>query len=119
MYSEGMAVPKDMPGIVSGRVHNAIFMPPPLNLNKLIKPEFAIFRVLTLDEGKLHRESAVSFFNGYGVEINMMAPARPPWMEEEFKYLGKALMILRENTSVFTNREWTPLIKYSEGQYLG
>ena len=110
MYSEGMAVPKDMPGIVSGRVHNAIFMPPPLNLNKLIKPEFAIFRVLTLDEGRLHRETAVSFFNGYGVEINMMAPARPPWMEEEFKYLGKALMILRENTSVFTNREWTPLI---------
>ncbi len=111
MYSEGMAVPKDMPGIVSGRVHNAIFMPPPLNLNKFIKPEFAIFRVLTLNEGRLHRETAVSFFNGYGVEINMMAPARPQWMEEEFTYLGKATMILRENTSAFTNKEWIPLIK--------
>lgn len=38
MYSEGMATPKDMPGIVSGRVHNALYYPPMLNLNKLIKP---------------------------------------------------------------------------------
>ena len=45
MYSEGMAVPKDMQGIPSGRVHNALYYPPMLNLNKLIKPEFAIFRV--------------------------------------------------------------------------
>jgi len=45
MYSEGMAVPKDMPGIVSGRVHNALYYPPMLNLNKLIKPDFAIYRV--------------------------------------------------------------------------
>ncbi len=37
MYSEGMAVPKDMPGIVAGRVHDAIYMPPPINLNKFIK----------------------------------------------------------------------------------
>lgn len=27
MYSEGMAVPKDMQGIVSGRVHNALYYP--------------------------------------------------------------------------------------------
>jgi hypothetical protein len=39
MYSEGMAIPKDMPGIISGRVHNAIFLSPELNLNKLIKPD--------------------------------------------------------------------------------
>ena len=45
MYSEGMAVPRDMQGIVSGRVHNALYYPPLLNLNKFIKPEFAIFRV--------------------------------------------------------------------------
>jgi iron(II)-dependent oxidoreductase len=45
MFSEGMAVPKDMPGIISGRVHNAIFFSPELNLNKLIKPDFSIFRV--------------------------------------------------------------------------
>ena len=36
MYSEGMAVPRDMPGIVSGRVHDALYMPPPLNLNKFM-----------------------------------------------------------------------------------
>jgi len=35
MYSEGMAVPRDMQGIVAGRVHNALYYPPLLNLNKL------------------------------------------------------------------------------------
>ncbi|MFC2117794.1 formylglycine-generating enzyme family protein, partial [Bacteroidota bacterium] len=110
MYSEGMAVPKDMPGIVSGRVHDAIFMPPPLNMNKYIKPDFAIFRVCQLNEGRLHRESAVSFFNGIGTEINTFRPGRQSWMEEEYRYLGNTLMILRENTENFNALDWKPLI---------
>ncbi len=110
MYSEGMAIPKDMPGIVSGRVHDALVLPPPVNMNKFIKPDFAIFRVLQLADDRIHREVAISFFNGYGVEINTMRPGRPAWMEEEYKYLGKALKILRENNSVFHNNNWLPLI---------
>jgi gamma-glutamyl hercynylcysteine S-oxide synthase len=110
LYSEGMAVPADMPGIVAGRVHDALFMPPPLNLNKLIKPEFAIFRVIQLAEGRIHREIAVSLFNGYGLELNIMRPGRPDWMEEEYRYLGKAVKILRENSSLFVSRDWVPLI---------
>ncbi|HNS16675.1 MAG TPA: formylglycine-generating enzyme family protein [Bacteroidales bacterium] len=110
MYSEGMAVPADMPGIVSGRVHDALYMPPPLNMNKFIKPDFAIFRVLQLAEGPLHRETAVAFFNGYGVEINTMRPGRPEWIEEEMRYLGKTTKILRENTNAFLDMNWTPLI---------
>ena len=74
MYSEGMAVPKDMPGIISGRVHNAIFLSPELNLNKLIKPDFSIFRVCDVGEDIIHREIAISFFNGYGTELNMFRP---------------------------------------------
>jgi gamma-glutamyl hercynylcysteine S-oxide synthase len=111
MYSEGMAVPKDMPGIVSGRVHDALVMPPPLNLNKLIKPDFAIFRVLQLADDRLHREVAIAFFNGYGVEINTMRPGRPVWMEEEFEYLGRTTRLLRENNSVFHNHDYIPLIE--------
>jgi iron(II)-dependent oxidoreductase len=110
MYSEGMAVPKDMPGIVSGRVHDALVLPPPLNLNKLIKPDFAIFRVLQLADDRLHRELAIAFFNGYGVEINTMRPGRPVWMDEEFAYLGRTSKLLRENNSVFHNYAWMPLI---------
>lgn len=109
MYSEGMAIPRDMPGIVSGRVHDALYMPP-LNMNKFIKPDFAIFRVLQLAEGPLHREIAVSFFNGYGVEINTMRPGRPEWIEEEMKYLGRTTKILRENTNAFLDMQWTPLV---------
>ena len=111
MYSEGMAVPRDMPGIISGRVHDAIFMPPPLNLNKLIRPDHAIFRVCQLSEGRLHREIAVSFFNGTGIEINTFAPGRPGWIEEDFRYMGETTMLLRANSSVFTNKLWTPLVE--------
>lgn len=110
LYSEGMAVPKDMPGIVAGRVHDAIYLPPPLNLNKLIKPEMAIFRVIQLAEGRIHREIAVSFFNGYGVEMNIMRPGRPDWVDEEFAYLGRTTKILRDNSSAFLSRHWTPLL---------
>lgn len=110
MYSEGMAIPKAMPTIVSGRVHNALYYPPMLNLNKLIKPEFAIFRVAELFKEKIRREFATAFFNGYGTELNIMAPGQPDWVEEQYSFLGQTSRILRENTFTFTSRGLTPLI---------
>jgi len=110
MYSEGMAVPKDMPGIVSGRVHNALFYPPLLNLNKLIKPDFAIFRVAELAYEPIRREYATSFFNGYGTELNIFRPGRPDWIEEDYRFFGKTVRILRENTSSFVGYDFVPLI---------
>jgi formylglycine-generating enzyme required for sulfatase activity len=91
-------------------VHDAIYMPPPLNMNKLIKPDFAIFRVCQLSQGRIHREANISLFNGYGVELNTYYPGRPEWMEEEFLYLGKVVKILHENSGAFNSYQWTPLI---------
>ncbi|MGB9906384.1 MAG: formylglycine-generating enzyme family protein, partial [Candidatus Saccharicenans sp.] len=108
MYSEGMAVPKDMPGIVTGRVHDALYLPPPLNLNKFIKPDNAIFRVIQLGEGRFRREASVAFFNGFGSEINTMRPGRPETMEEDLAHLGRTLKILRENHSAFSSQDWIP-----------
>ena len=110
MYSEGMAVIRDMPGIVSGRVHNAIFMAPELNINKLIKPRFAIFRVLDVGEAILHREIAVAFFNGYGSELNLYRPGRYFQVEKDYEYLARTTMILRENSDAFLDNDWIPLI---------
>lgn len=110
MYSEGMAVPKDQEGIVSGRVHNALYYPPMLNLNKLINPPFAIFRVAEVNKERIQREYATSFFNGYGTEINQFAPGHPSWENEQYEYLKKTTKILRENSDVFTNGKLTPLI---------
>ncbi|MBU2652205.1 MAG: formylglycine-generating enzyme family protein [Bacteroidetes bacterium] len=110
MYSEGMAVVKDMPGIVSGRVHNAIYLSPPLNLNKLIKPDFAIFRVLEPKDIDLHREVAIAFFNGYGSELNFYAPGRPEETMRDFHFLEKTTRLLRENTGSFLQYDWTPLV---------
>jgi iron(II)-dependent oxidoreductase len=110
MYSEGMAVPKDMHGIVSGRVHNALYYPPMLNLNKLIKPDFAIFRVAEVFKEPIRREYATSFFNGYGTEINQFAAGHPEWEEEQYFFLGRTSMILRQNSANFTSHSFTPLI---------
>lgn len=109
MYSEGMAVPKDMPGIISGRVHNALYYPPLFNLNKFIKPDFAIFRVVEVFKEPIQREYAVAFFNGYGTEINQFAPGHPDWEEEQYRYLGRTTRILRDNNSAFT-QSYLPLI---------
>jgi formylglycine-generating enzyme required for sulfatase activity len=114
MYSEGMAIPKDMPGIVSGRVHNALYYVPMLNLNKFIKPDFAIFRVAELYKEPIKREFATSFFNGYGTELNIFAPGQPSWVTEQFKWLGRTSRILRENTDNFTGGIYTPLINSTE-----
>lgn len=109
MYSEGMAVPKDMPGIISGRVHNALYYPPLLNLNKFIRPDFAIFRVAEVYKEPIQREYAVAFFNGYGTEINQFAPGHPEWEDAQYRYLGKTTRILRENSSAF-NQPYLPLL---------
>lgn len=109
MYSEGMAVPRDMQGIISGRVHNALYYPPLLNLNKFIRPDFAIFRVAEVFKEPIQREYAVAFFNGYGTEINQFAPGHPEWEQNQYRYLGRTSRILRENTSAFT-QSYTPLV---------
>jgi len=112
MYSEGMAVPKDMPGIISGRVHNAIYLSPELNLNKLIKPDFAIFRVCDVGEAPIHREIAVAFFNGYGTELNLFrAGGRDETYRKDMEFLSRTTFILRQNNNAFLDQGWTPLIE--------
>jgi iron(II)-dependent oxidoreductase len=110
MYSEGMAVPKDMENIVSGRVHNALYYPPMLNLNRLINPQFSIFRVTEVNKEPIKREYAVAFFNGYGTEINQFAPGHPAWENEQYEYLKKTTRVLRDNSKVFSEGEFTPLV---------
>lgn len=111
MYSEGMAVPRDMQGIISGRVHNAIFLSPELNLNKFIKPDFSIFRVCDVGEDILHREIAIAFFNGYGTELNMFRPGgRDENYNDDLDFLAKTTFILRQNNDAFLDKNWIPLI---------
>ncbi|TAL75030.1 MAG: sulfatase-modifying factor protein [Bacteroidetes bacterium] len=112
MYSEGMAITKDMPGIISGRVHNAIYYSPELNLNKLIKPDFSIFRVCDVGEDLVHREIAIAFFNGYGTELNIFRPGgRDEKYKEDLDYLARTTFILRQNNDAFLDNDWTPLIE--------
>lgn len=111
MYSEGMPVVEDMPGIVAARVHNALYLSPELNLNKLIRPDFAIFRVADVGEDVLHREISVALFNGYGTELNMFRPGgRGEEFRKDLDYLAQTTYILRRNSDAFTGGNWTPLI---------
>jgi formylglycine-generating enzyme required for sulfatase activity len=112
MYSEGMPDVKDMPGIVAARVHNALFLSPELNLNKLIRPDFAIFRVADVGEDILHREISVAFFNGYGTELNLYRPGgRGDEYEADLQYLARTTFLLRRNSDAFLDSDWTPLIR--------
>ncbi len=112
MYSEGMAIAKDMPGIISGRVHNAIFLSPELNLNKLIKPDFSIFRVCDVGEDLIHREIAIAFFNGYGTELNMFRPGgRDDNYREDLNFLARTTFTLRQNNDAFLDNDWTPMVE--------
>lgn len=111
MYSEGMPVVKDMPGIVAARVHNALYLSPELNLNKLIRTDFAIFRVADAGEDILHREIAVALFNGYGTELNMFRPGgRGEEFRQDLEYLSQTTYILRRNSDAFTGGYMTPLV---------
>jgi iron(II)-dependent oxidoreductase len=112
MYSEGMTIPKNMQGIISGRVHNAIFLSPELNLNKLIKPDFSIFRVCDVGEDIIHREIAIAFFNGYGTELNMFRPGgRDDNYRNDLNFLSHTTFVLRQNNDAFLDNDWTPLIE--------
>lgn len=111
MYSEGMPVVRDMPGIVAARVHNALYLSPELNLNKVIRPDFAIFRVADVGEDVLHREISVAFFNGYGTELNMFRPGgRGDEFRKDLDYLAQTTYLLRRNSDAFAGGNWTPLI---------
>jgi formylglycine-generating enzyme required for sulfatase activity len=112
MYSEGMAAIKDMQRNISGRVGDSIFLSPELNLNKLIKPDFAIFRVCDVGEDVIHREIAISFFNGYGTELNMFRPGgKDDKYRDDLEFLARTTFILRQNNDSFLDKEWTPLIE--------
>lgn len=112
MFSEGMAIPRDMPGIISGRVHNAIYLSPELNLNKLIKPDFSIFRVCDVGEDVCYREILIAFFNGYGTELNLFRPGgRNDDYRRDLETLAKTTFILRQNNDAFLDFSWTPLIE--------
>lgn len=112
MYSEGMPVVKDMPGIVSARVHNAIFLSPEINLNRIIRPDFTIFRVADVGEDVLHREISIAFFNGYGTELNMFrAGGRGDEFTSDLAYLARTTYILRQNNDAFLDNNWLPLIR--------
>jgi len=110
LYSEGMAVPRDMQGIPSGRVHNALYYPPMLNLNKFIKPDFAIFRVSEEAYEPIRRDFNVSFFNGYGTEINSFPAGKFEWSDDQMKYWGRLLQIQRENSENFLRFSYSPLL---------
>jgi len=112
MYSEGMAVTRDMPGIISGRVHNAIYLSPELNLNKLIKPDFSVFRVCDVGEDIIHREVAIAFFNGYGTELNMYRPGgRNENFDKDLEFLARTTFTLRQNNDAFLDQNWTPFLE--------
>jgi gamma-glutamyl hercynylcysteine S-oxide synthase len=110
IFPEGMPVPRSMQHAVVGRVHAALSHPPMLNLNKFIRPDFAILNQVEIKHEPVYREYATSFFNGYGVEMHLYVPPGTPWLVDLYRYLGQTTRILRESTDLFTTGRYTPLM---------
>lgn len=110
VFPEGMCVPMDMQNCMMGRTHAAIQYAPFLNLNKLIKPDFAIYRQIVIDKENPRRDVSLAFFGGYGVEFHLYLPWEIDWLQELYAYTGKTVRILRENANNFLQYNWTPLL---------
>ncbi len=110
IFPEGMSVPSAMQNCVVGRVHAALTHAPMLNLNKLIKPEFAIFRQVVITKESVKRDYATSFFNGYGVEMHLKVSPQLAWLQDLYRYLGQTTRILRDNSALFVDGKLVPLV---------
>jgi len=63
-------------------------------------------------EDIIHREIAISFFNGYGTELNMFRPGgRNEDHRADIEYLALSAFILRQNSDAFKSNDWIPLIE--------
>lgn len=110
IFPEGMCIPSAMQNCVVGRVHAALTHAPMLNLNKLIKPGFAIFKQVVITKESVKRDFATSFFNGYGVEIHLKVSPQLEWIHDLYQYLGQTTRILRENSDLFIEGKQVPLL---------
>lgn len=110
IFPEGMATPGNMEYCLVGRTHEALSMAPFLNLIRMIKPEFKIYRQATIKDASRRRDPALSFFNGHGVEYQLFAPADLDWLHDLYTFTGKTVRILRENSDNFQTSSWIPLL---------
>jgi hypothetical protein len=55
---------------------------------------------------------AISFFNGYGTELNMFRPGgRDDSYRDDLGFLSNTTFILRQNNDAFLDHNWTPMIE--------
>lgn len=113
IFPEGMAVPRDMQNCMIGRVHAALTYPPMLNLNKLIKPDFTIFRQAVIDNQTVKRDMAISFFSGYGVEMHTYISPKMDWLSDLYTYYGRMTQLMRANHDSFQSKKYSPLMPTS------
>lgn len=113
IFPEGMAVPRDMQNSMIGRVHAALTYPPMLNLNKLIKPDFTIFRQAVIDNQTVKRDMNISFFSGYGVEMHTYISPKMDWLKDLYTYYGRMTHLMRSNHDSFQSKNYSPLIPTS------
>ena len=110
IFPEGMPVPGEMQYCMLGRTHEALALAPFLNLMRMVQPQFKIYRQTSIKDGGRHRDAALSFFNGHGVEYQLFVPYELDWMQELYAYTGRTVRILRENSANFNTSDWTPLL---------
>src|SRR3970282_773350 len=83
------------------------------NLNKLIKPDFTIFRQAVIDNQTVKRDMAISFFSGYGVEMHTYISPKMDWLSDLYTYYGRMTQLMRANHDSFQTKKYSPLVPTS------
>lgn len=114
-YNEGDPTWTDTQTNLFGRIHNDLPMPE-FNLKKYMLPHHPQLRVTEPGntEKRMRNDFVLSFFNGHGVEINTMFPAKDPATREDWPILARALDLLRSNRALFRSPAWEPLIESTD-----
>ena len=95
-----------------GRLHDSSVMTA-FNLKRYILPHHPMLRVTGpgLFGKRMRNEIVLSFFNGHGIEFNLMFGTNDVNCKNDWEIWKKAHQILDGHRSCFLSRQWKPFIK--------
>lgn len=111
-YNEGDPGWADSQINLIGRIHNSWKMPG-FSLKRYMLPHHPVLRACESGRGRgyFRQNFVLSFFNGHGVEIQLLWPDYTCANDKEIPMLARLVDILRTNRKHFTSPDWTSFVE--------
>lgn len=108
-YPENISELSELQYVVAGS-ENHSYTSPIINLTKFTKPDFSIFKSVSIKDDDFENEVALSFFNGHGLELNESTELQSDSYFRKLKFVGLTSTLLRQNANVFFRQNYQLLI---------